>query len=298
MAACGVASALLGACASVPPAQLVQAREAYKTSSAGLAATLAPTELYDAKKALDKANAEFDERGDNEMTRDYAYIAERKFQLVDVKARTERDRQSIAEAAKAGVVARDVQLARDQAALASSAAVLTEERRTNAAQTVALAKNAADLETEKQARASAEGRLAGAMRDLAAVSAVKEEPRGIVITLSGSVLFASGKYMLLETAKTKLNQVAEALKAQDDSKLIVVEGHTESKGGDNTNEPLSRNRAAAVRDYLVEKGVSSEKISAVGKGSSTPIADNRTAEGRANNRRVEIVVSPSKEKAL
>lgn len=292
--ACGVACALLGACASNPPLQLVQAREAYKVSSGGLAASLGPTELYDAKKSLDKANAEFDDHGDNATTRDYAYIAARKIELVDVKARTERDRQSINETAKTGVTVRDAQLANNQTALASSAAQLAEERRNSTAQGVALAKNAADLDAEKQARSSAEGKLAGAMRDLAAISAVKEESRGVVITLSGSVLFTSGKYVLLETAKTKLDQVAEALKAQDENKRIVVEGHTDSQGSDKTNEPLSLNRATAVRDYLVTKGVTSEKISAVGKGSTTPITDNRTAESRANNRRVEIVISPNK----
>lgn len=287
----GAASALLVGCASTPPPQLVQAREAYKASSAGLGATLAPTELYDAKKALDKANAAFDENGDSAATRDYAYIAGRKLELVDVKARTEKDRQSIAEAAKAGVTARDNQLARYKVDLATSAAAST-------AQSAALAKTSAELETEKQARNSAEARLASAMKDLAAVSAVKEESRGTVITLSGSVLFASGKYLLLETAKSKLDQVAEALKAQDDERRIVVEGHTDSRGRDAVNEPLSRNRAMAVRDYLVERGVSSEKISAVGKGSTSPIVDNDTAENRANNRRVEIIISPRKMSSL
>jgi len=131
------------------------------------------------------------------------------------------------------------------------------------------------------------------MKDLAAVAAVKEEARGMVITLSGSVLFASGKYALLNTAMTKLDQVAEALKAQDADKRMVVEGHTDSQGSDKVNQPLSLNRGNAVRDYLVTRGVAAEKITAVGLGSSRPLVDNKSAENRANNRRVEIIVSPA-----
>ena len=136
------------------------------------------------------------------------------------------------------------------------------------------------------------------MKDLAAVAAVKEEARGMVITLSGSVLFASGKFALLNTAMTKLDQVAEALKAQDADKRMVVEGHTDSQGSDKVNQPLSLNRGNAVRDYLVTRGVASEKITAVGLGSTRPIVDNKSAENRANNRRVEIIISPAPISAL
>jgi outer membrane protein OmpA-like peptidoglycan-associated protein len=152
---------------------------------------------------------------------------------------------------------------------------------------------AAQLEVEKQARTSAEVKLAGAMKDLVAIAEVKEEARGVVITLSGSVLFASGKYALLNTAMTKLDQVAEALNAQDAEKRMIVEGHTDSRGSDSTNQPLSLNRATAVRDYLVSRGVASERITAVGLGSSRPIIDNKTVENRASNRRVEIIIGGS-----
>ena len=144
--------------------------------------------------------------------------------------------------------------------------------------------------SESLPRQSAEAKLAGAMKDLASIAAVKEEARGVVITLSGSVLFASGKYALLNTAMTKLDQVAEALKAQDGNKHMVVEGHTDNMGSDATNQPLSLNRAKAVRDYLVGRGVAADKITAVGLGSTHAITDNKTAENRANNRRVEIVI--------
>jgi outer membrane protein OmpA-like peptidoglycan-associated protein len=267
-----------------------------------VAAKLTPTDLYEAKKALDKADQEFAAHGSTLECLDYAYIAHRKIELTDVKARTELDRQRIAEAATAGVLVRDTQVKTTQAALASTRTELTKERQDNKTATAELrnannlqgkelATTVTQLEAEKQGRLSAEGKLAGAMKDLAAVAAVKEETRGVVITLSGSVLFASAKYDLLNTAMTKLDQVADALKAQDPDKRMVVEGHTDSTGSERTNQALSLNRASSVRDYLVSRGVASEKITAVGMSSSKPIADNKTAENRANNRRVEIVIS-------
>jgi outer membrane protein OmpA-like peptidoglycan-associated protein len=237
--------------------------------------------------------------------RDYVYIAGRKIELADVKARTEEDRERIAAAEKQGVVIRDIQVKSTQLALANSREQLKDERTANQAATSELVaantaqgkeleQTAAQLDAEKQARLTAEGKLAGAMKDLATVAAVKEETRGVVITLSGSVLFATNRYELLETAKTKLDQVAEALKDQDAGKIMVVEGHTDNRGSDATNQPLSLNRATAVQNYLVSRGVDSAKISAVGMGSSHPLVDNSNAENRANNRRVEIVIQNSR----
>jgi len=277
---------LITGCATTAPTQLVEARNSYAASSTGLAAKLTPTELYDAKKVLDKANTEFAQHGDTLVCRDYSYIAQRKLELADVKARTEQDRQTIAEAVKAGVVVRDSQVKSSRAALATTREQLKDERRESA-------KTAEQLETEKQARLTAEAKLAGAMKDLAAIAAIKEEARGLVITLSGSVLFASNKFALLNTAMTKLDQVAVALQAQDSDRRMIVEGHTDSQGSDRINQPLSLNRANAVRDYLVNHGVDGNKISAVGMGSSRPIVDNKNAENRADNRRVEIIIQPS-----
>jgi len=73
---------------------------------------------------------------------------------------------------------------------------------------------------------------------------------------------------------------------------MTVEGHIDSMGTDATNQPLSLNRATSVRDYLVTRGVDPSRISAVGVGSKNPLVPNTNAENRANNRRVEIVVSP------
>jgi outer membrane protein OmpA-like peptidoglycan-associated protein len=114
----------------------------------------------------------------------------------------------------------------------------------------------------------------------------------MVITLSGGVLFVSAKADLLASAQLKLNQVADALIKEDPLSKIVVEGHTDSQVSAPYNQELSERRAATVRDYLVARGIASDRITAQGFGFSRSVADNKSEEGRANNRRVEIVVKP------
>ena len=113
----------------------------------------------------------------------------------------------------------------------------------------------------------------------------------MVITLSGSVLFATNKFTLLPAAMERLNQVATALMTTRERGL-VVEGHTDSQGSAGYNLTLSQNRADAVRTYLVSRGYNADRIQAHGIGKSRPVSENGTAEGRANNRRVEIIVTP------
>ena len=127
------------------------------------------------------------------------------------------------------------------------------------------------------------------MASLERIAAVKEEARGVVITLNGAVLFATGQATLLPIAEERLRQVAEALQESQDG-AIVVEGHTDSTGSDAMNQELSMARAQSVRDFLTSHGVPADRIIAQGFGSSRPVADNKSPEGRANNRRVEIIV--------
>jgi outer membrane protein OmpA-like peptidoglycan-associated protein len=129
--------------------------------------------------------------------------------------------------------------------------------------------------------------------ELAKWAAVKEEPRGVVITLSGSVLFASDKSALLPEAKTRLSQVTAAL-LETKERHLDVQGYTDSQGKDAYNLDLSQKRADAVRTYLISQGYPPDLIAAHGAGKASPIADNNTAEGRANNRRVEIIIEPRK----
>jgi len=154
----------------------------------------------------------------------------------------------------------------------------------------ALAKTQAQLDAEKVARADAEKKAAQALADLQKIASVKQETRGMVITLSGSVLFETDKAALLPQAMNKLNDVADALIKGNPDSNITIEGHTDSTGSRDHNMVLSQQRAEAVKQALVGRGVSADRIKTVGVGPDRPIADNKSPEGRADNRRVEIVV--------
>src|SRR5262249_15681687 len=103
------------------------------------------------------------------------------------------------------------------------------------------------LEAQKKARSEAEKRARDAMDKLACAGAlaVKAEPRGTVITISGNVIFASGKAELIPAAQKQLLTVAQALKDSEDHKM-VVEGHTDSQGTEASNMDLSQRRAQSV----------------------------------------------------
>ena len=112
-----------------------------------------------------------------------------------------------------------------------------------------------------------------------------EEARKTLI-LEG-VNFETGKSTLTPESQTILNSVAEALVSNEEVR-VQVSGHTDNTGGRALNQRLSRARAEAVRQYLIERGVAADRLTAVGLGPDKPIATNRTAEGRAQNRRVEL----------
>ncbi len=124
---------------------------------------------------------------------------------------------------------------------------------------------------------------------LNSVLATSETARGLIVNMS-DVLFDTGKYTLKPDTKVSLAKVSGILQAYPGLKL-QVEGYTDSVGGDEYNQKLSENRASAVRDFLVSQGVSMDNISATGYGKNNPVADNGTAQGRAQNRRVQLVVS-------
>ena len=265
--------------ATMPPNELVTARANYTRAAAGPAVQLAPADLDNAKKALDQAENAFKEEGDTAEAKDIAYAAARSAEIAESRARAMQANQ-LKEKTNAATAAN----AANQAVLTS--AELAKAKGQLATQGQALA-------TEKERREDAERRAAQAAADLAKFASVKQDPvRGMVITLSGGVLFETGKWVLLSTAQTKLNDVADALTKHDKDSTMVVEGHTDSVGTDSDNQALSQKRADAVRTYLVSRGIAADRITAQGLGESRSIADNANAEGRANNRRVEIVVKP------
>lgn len=178
--------------------------------------------------------------------------------------------------------------------LARSQAQVETERR---AREEAERRASEQLEAERQARAEAERHATEALTRLerSGEVGVREDARGTVLTLSGSVLFASGEAELLPSARNRLTEVADALKQSDNA--LTIEGHTDSLGPDGYNEELSLRRAEQVRGFLLSRGVPPERITVRGLGEYRPVASNATAEGRANNRRVEIVLQrlPSQE---
>jgi outer membrane protein OmpA-like peptidoglycan-associated protein len=135
-----------------------------------------------------------------------------------------------------------------------------------------------------------EANLKDARDTIARIAAVKDDERGMVITLQGEVLFKTGKWDLKPGAMAKLDEIADALKGKDQP--IAVYGFTDNVGTRDDNLELSQRRADSVRSYLTNKGIPRDLLSAQGKGPDAPVADNQSIEGRAQNRRVEIVVQP------
>jgi outer membrane protein OmpA-like peptidoglycan-associated protein len=270
----------LAACATTtPPQELVSARSAYDRASHGPTNELDPADLHAAKETLDRAEKSFADNGDVQETKDTAYTAERRTEIAEARGRTSL------------IMQQKAQTTADMNASQTKAVQTTSASLTRANQQLATQGQA--LQSETQRRKDAEARSAQMAADLARIGTVKQEARGMVITLSGSVLFASAKSDLLPEAQAKLVDVANALAKQDPDSKIVVEGHTDSQGSASFNQDLSQKRAESVRQYLVSHGIASDRVTAQGFGPSRGIADNGSAEGRANNRRVEIVIQPS-----
>lgn len=122
-----------------------------------------------------------------------------------------------------------------------------------------------------------------------AILQTQDTARGLVVNMS-DVLFDTGKYGLRPPAREKLSKVAGIVSGHLGLKL-EVEGHTDSVGGDGYNQHLSEQRGAAVRDYLVQQGMPMNSVTVKGLGKTSPVASNDTAQGRQQNRRVEIVIS-------
>jgi outer membrane protein OmpA-like peptidoglycan-associated protein len=274
----GALVALVGCGAPKPPAELQNARSAFAAASQDQTSRLNPADLHVAERTLRRAEVSFEDDGASHQTKDLAYAAERQVRIAQARARTiaaERERAATLErieAERAAALAR----ARDSLSQTKEQLERTERAR----------------QAEEQGRVEAERRAKQAAADLAKIATVKQEPRGMVLTLSGSVLFATNKSELLPAARQRLSEVARTLTQQDKESKIIVEGHTDSQGSDELNENLSRKRADAVREFLVSYGIAADRVQAEGHGESRPVADNTSPEGRANNRRVEIVVQP------
>lgn len=118
---------------------------------------------------------------------------------------------------------------------------------------------------------------------------IKIDKRGLIVNLSSFVLFDFGKSVLKARSVKLFDEITELLRAYKKNN-IIIEGHTDSIGTHIFNKRLSKARARAVLEYLKDNGINEDRISVVGQGESNPIADNSTAQGRTENRRVEIII--------
>jgi len=204
-------SGLLGCGTVPPPVELLDARAAYEKASRGQAAQLAPAQLDTAKQALSKAEGSFEEEGDDPVTKDLAYVAQRRAEIAEAEAGRENAERTRAQTDKSF---RETELD-----------AMQQHRKTRE-----------QLEQEKKAReaaekrsAEAEKKLASAMASLTEIAKVKEESRGMVITLSGAVLFATGRSELLPIAQVPNLSRALELQKKNGLWMVALEAGPDSK---------------------------------------------------------------------
>ena len=195
------------------------------------------------------------------------------------------------DARAAGAAADADRLKAENDARASTAAAEADRlKQENEAQRAA---NQANLDRAAKDKAQAEAEKADLRAQLLlqfnAVLQTRDTARGLIVNMS-DVLFDTAKYTLRPVAREKLAKVAGIVSGHPGLRLDV-EGHTDSVGGDEYNQRLSEQRGGAVRDYLTREGMAPGSVTAKGFGKTQPVASNDTAQGRQQNRRVELVIS-------
>ena len=255
------------------PADLVQARYALAIAKGADAQRLAPKEYSQADALLNKAEA---------GQTDKSYSTRKSVpQLARDAVQAGEDARRVAVTALAAEQKEAAaRVAREQAEskAAVEAVAVAEVAKAHEAQ----AADQATLDANRTARADLVARLNH-------VLPTHDTDRGIVAEISG-VQFATGKATLNEGAREALARFAGIVGVYP-SMHFKVEGHTDSTGSDATNRALSLNRAGTVRDFLVGQGVPNSSIDMDGLGPNHPVASNDTVEGRARNRRVEIILT-------
>jgi len=249
--------------------RIAQERQAAAAQAKAEAEAKAAAEAATARR---KADEEAQRQAELAAAREAKIKAEA--ELAAVKAKMEAD----AQAAKAKAEADALAKAKAEAeALAAKTKAEGDAREAKA------------LAEAEQARQAAEALRAQLLEQFNRILDTRDTPRGLVINMA-DVLFDSGKFDLRPIAREKLARLAGIVLAHPGLNLDI-EGHTDSTGGEELNQKLSDQRANAVRKYLIEQGLPETSLIAVGFGSSMPVADNSTAAGRQQNRRVELIVS-------
>ncbi len=268
-----LATAVLAGCAApAPNANLEAARASYLSASADpVVARSAPKELVRAQDELARGDAAFKDGKDAAVVDHYAYLAQQ-------RARVAVETGRIARADQASI---DAQSQRDRIVLAS---------RTRDAEQAKLSADQARIDADvARQQALASQQRAGALEEQLADLKAKQTDRGMVLTL-GDVLFDTGRATLKPGAMKTIDDLATFL-AQHPERKVLIEGYTDSVGGEELNLDLSQRRADAVRDALTRRNVSFDRVQVHGLGERYPVASNDTGSGRQLNRRVEVVFS-------
>jgi outer membrane protein OmpA-like peptidoglycan-associated protein len=238
-------------------------------------ANRAPVAMHDAESAVAEAEQP---QSDPAVIAHLVYLADRKVQIARANALT-----SFTEDQRKMLSEQNSQIQLDARTREADAA----KRKNGVLQAET------DLANQKNGELQAQADNANRKNDdlqaqLIALEAKKTD-RGMVLTL-GDVLFSSGRSDIKAGGISKLDRlVAFLVQAQD--RTVRIEGHTDNLGGQDMNQALSQRRADSVATYLTGRGIDSGRVTAVGEGYSSPIADNNTEAGRQANRRVEVIIS-------
>jgi len=283
--AAAVASILLTtACttAAVKPDGAAQARvRLTQLQSDPNLASRAPVEIKDADAAVRAAEQP---ELNKELAEHRVYMADRKVDTAKALAETRfaEDQRVVLTAqrdrARLDARTQEADAARGQAATA---------RAEGAEQKAAADQARIDASSAQRAAANSEQQATELQRQIDVLQA-KPTDRGLVLTL-GDVLFTTGKADLKLGATDNLNKLVAFLDKYPD-RSIAIHGYTDSIGSEDYNQGLSERRAESVKSYLTGQGIGSSRITASGKGRSDPVADNDSAAGRQQNRRVEVII--------
>jgi outer membrane protein OmpA-like peptidoglycan-associated protein len=305
LVAMGVATALLAACASTPPAPsgaaAVRARLTALQADAHLASR-APVAVREADTAVRLAEMS---QPDKQLAGHRVVIADRKVETARALAETEfaeSERTALTEQrerARLDARTREADAARMQTRIAEDAGaqqkLAAEQARSAAdtAQQAAADSQQAAVESRQQVVESRQQvvdsrqQSAELQRQLDAMHARVTE-RGVVLTL-GDVLFTSGRAELKSGATVNLDRLAAFLTRYPE-RTAMIEGFTDNLGSQDYNQGLSEQRAESVKGYLTGRGVETERLATAGRGERDPVADNDSAAGRQQNRRVQVVI--------
>jgi outer membrane protein OmpA-like peptidoglycan-associated protein len=281
------------------PLELYEAINAVQIAEADGAGKYASDSLQTAKQDLDNAQAMDSHKGNQKQEITYAREAVqtaedarimtiRKMKEED-EARQKQQTQDAQLQAQQATLAAQQSAAEQAKADADAATARAEAERARAAREAAEAQTQQANQQAQSATQQTEQMRERLRQQLNQVLATKETARGLIVNMS-DVLFDFNKYTLKQDAQVKLARVAGILLTYPDLKL-QVEGYTDNIGSDEYNQKLSQQRADAVRDFLVVQGVQAGNITSTGYGKTQPVADNSTNAGRAQNRRVQLVVS-------